>query len=219
MYGGKIRNVVFWWITILIGVFNSADRAQHAKFNMGWHCQKGSSCFETERDRATVLTSAKMEGLLRLRLAGGTGADKSVDQHESDTIEILRDNMESIQFSEESEPANCSDHANLSSPTNVKASCEPLGSQSDDCDPERNQIARSSAHRIIEVTEPDFEDELDDPSKCPAVVYFLTRCPHGRVDKGIYFGSCRWHLVTLLENAWEGQVPHRPSCSAPSFRQ
>ncbi len=72
---------------------------------------------------------------------------------------------------------------------------------------EELSVVPSASHRFSEVLEPAFADPLDDPSLCPAVRFFLTRCPTGKADKGIYFGSCRWHLVSLLEGAWEGQVP------------
>jgi hypothetical protein len=50
------------------------------------------------------------------------------------------------------------------------------------------------------------EDTFADPFWNPSVQYFLTRCPSGKADKGLYIGSCRWFLGTLVEEALSGEV-------------
>ena len=50
------------------------------------------------------------------------------------------------------------------------------------------------------------ESALADASLSPSVQYFLTRCPSGRADSGIYIGSCRWFLGSLVEESMHGEV-------------
>ena len=154
-----------------------------------------------------------------LRLSGGN----SQSSHQlSDPIELARDEGP-IRFSDDSASANIHDDERSlqeTQATSNPADPDPLLKKSAAADDalasgfEELSVVPSASHRFSEVLEPAFADPLDDPSLCPAVRFFLTRCPTGKADKGIYFGSCRWHLVSLLEAAWQGQVPATPP--APS---
>ena len=162
----------------------------------------GKSCKATVKANAQKIHVHQYTSFSHnLKLRGG--ADAVSSEKISDTLEINREDG-GIRFSDETEP---SDHSNNTSTIDngAKSVGGLYGLNAAHAD-EDLQIAVSASHRFSDVKEPAFEDPLDDPSLCPAVQFFLTRCPAGRADRGMYLGSVRWHLVALHQCAWEGQA-------------
>lgn len=133
------------------------------------NCAKSSNSFP-----ANVIRTK--EFFVRLR----GGEDQLTSDLSSNTVQIIRgegpiclsDDSDSLQSS--SITRNSTDSSiDILEAVPIR---EPAVEEGDEL-----QVVLSSSHRFTEVKEPAYEDPLDDPSLCPAVQFFLTRCPTGKV--------------------------------------